>query len=246
MGLSFAIPIDVAMDIGQQLRATGRVARGRIGVVIQEVTKELAESFGLRKPQGALVSALEKGGPAQAAGIEASDIILRFDGKPVNASADLPRIVAATKPGSRAVVEVWRKGASREFTVTVADTPEDRGGPRAGPRGQGPGGPPGGQGPQQRQSLKPFGLTVIDLSAEQRAQLRLTGGALVEDAQGLAARAGIRRGDVIAAVNNIEIRSAEHLASVLGQAERGRNVALLVRRGDNALYVPLRIDPAGG
>ena len=246
MGLSFAIPIDVAMDIGQQLRTSGRVARGRIGVVIQEVTKELAESFGLRKPQGALVSGLEKGGPAQVAGIEPSDIILRFDGKPVNASADLPRIVAATKPGARAVVEVWRKGATREFSVTVADTPEDRGGPRAGPRGQGPATPPGGPGTgPQRQSLKPFGLTVVDVPAEQRAQLRIAGGALVEDAQGPAARAGIRRGDVIAAVNNVEIRSAEQLASVLAQAERGRNVALLVRRGDNSLYVPLRVDGGG-
>jgi serine protease Do len=165
----------------------------------------------------------------------------------VNSSADLPRIVAATKPGSRAVVEVWRKGAAREFTVTVADTPDDRGGPRAGPRGQqGPGGPPGapGQG-QQRQSLKQYGLTVIDLPAEQRSQMRLPGGALVEEAQGAAARAGLRRGDVVVAVNNTEIRSAEQLASVLAQAERGRNVALLVRRGENALYVPLRIEGGG-
>ena len=249
MGLSFAIPIDVAMDIVGQLRASGRVARGRIGVVIQEVTKELAESFGLKKPMGALVNSLEKGGPAQTGGIEPSDIILRFDGKPVNSSADLPRIVAATRPGSKAQVEVWRKGQTRELTVVVADTPDEKTPPRGPQRGQpapqAPGGspavPPGApQKPMVRQ-----GLSVVDLTPEQRAQLRIAGGVLVEDAQGNAARAGIRRGDVIVAVNNIEIKTAEQFNALIAQVERGRNVALLVRRGENSIYVPLRIEGNG-
>jgi len=126
MGLSFAIPIDVAMEVQGQLRQFGRVSRGRIGVVIQEVSKELAESFGLQKPAGALVNAVEKGGPAEKAGVEAGDIITKFDGKPVSSSNELPRIVGGSKPGSKASVEVWRKGATREITVTVGELPEDR------------------------------------------------------------------------------------------------------------------------
>ena len=126
MGLSFAIPIDVANDIVQQLKSVGRVIRGRIGVVIQPVTKELADSFGLQKPQGALVSSVEKGGPAEKAGVEAGDVILRFDGKPVSASEDLPRIVGGTKPGNRVPMQVWRNKASRDVQVTVAELQEDR------------------------------------------------------------------------------------------------------------------------
>ncbi len=251
MGLSFAIPIDVAMDIVTQLRSTGRVARGRIGVVIQEVTRELAESFGLKKPMGALVNSLEKGGPAQSGGIEPSDIILRFDGKVVNTSGDLPRLVAATRPGSRVPVEVWRKGQSREFTVTVADTPEERAAPRGpqrgqpGPQGQAPQPQPQPQGPNVSGRVQPRqGLSVIDLVPEQRAQLRLAAGVLVDEAQGNAARAGIRRGDVVVAINNVEIKTAEQFNALMGQFERGRNVALLVRRGENSIYIPLRIEPS--
>ena len=251
MGLSFAIPIDVAMDVVSQLRSTGRVARGRIGVVIQEVTKELAESFGLKKPTGALVNSLEKGGPAQAGGIEPSDIILRFDGKVVNASSDLPRIVAATRPGSKVPVEIWRKGQSRELAVVVADTPDEKAAPRGPQRGQ-PG--PQGQAPQapSAPSAPPNisgrvqarqGLSVVDMTADQRTQLRLNAGVLVEEAQGNAARAGIRRGDVVVAINNVEIKTAEQFNALMAQFERGRNVALLVRRGENSIYIPLRIEP---
>jgi len=251
MGLSFAIPIDLALEVSNQLRATGRVARGRIGVVIQEVTKELADSFGLKKPMGALINSLEKGGPAQLGGIEPSDIILRFDGKPVNTSSDLPRIVAATKPGNKVQVEVWRKGQSRELTVTVVDTPDDKTAARGPQRGVPPPGAPGAPGasPPAAPPQKPLarqGLSVLDLTAEQRNQLRLGAGVLVEDAQGNAARAGIRRGDVIVAINNIDIKTAEQFNALMNQFERGRNVALLVRRGENSIYVPLRIEGGGG
>ena len=125
MGLSFAIPIDVATQVVEQLRSSGTVTRGRIGVTIQELTRELAESFGLSKPEGALISSVEKNGPADKAGIEVSDVILKFDGKAVIGSADLPRIVAATRPGSKAVVELWRKGAVKQVTVEVAEMPEE-------------------------------------------------------------------------------------------------------------------------
>jgi serine protease Do len=233
MGLSFAIPIDVAMDIADQLRTAGRVSRGRIGVVIQEVTKELAESFGLSKPQGALVNSVEKGGPADKAGIEPSDVILKFNGRTVNSSADLPRIVAQTKPGSKATVQVWRKGSARDITLTVGELAEERVAARPGR--------PGAEG-KSGNTVARLGLTVSELSADQRRELNINGGLLVEDAQGPAAKAGIRRGDIVLALNNHDIKSVEQLNQLMGQFERSRSVAVLVKRGDGAIYVPIRLD----
>jgi serine protease Do len=229
MGLSFAIPIDVANEIVQQLRTTGKVTRGRIGVVIQPITKELAESFGLSKPAGALVNSVEKGGPAEKAGIESGDVILRFDGKTVNSSEDLPRIVGGTRPGSRVTVQLWRNKASREVQVTVAELQDDRAA-RQSRRG---GKPP---------ATSQYGLALSDLTDAQRRELKVEGGVLVENAQGAAARAGIRRGDVILAVNNQDVKSVEQFKELMSQAEKGRIVALLVRRGANSLYIPFRVD----
>jgi serine protease Do len=230
MGLSFAIPIDVAMDVTNQLRTTGRVSRGRIGVVIQEVTKELAESFGLSKAAGALVNSVDKGTPADKAGIEASDVILKFDGKTIESSQDLPRIVAQTRPGSKVPVQVWHKGASREVTVTVGEMPEDKVAQRPGRKETKPG-----------NVVARLGLTLIELTPEQRKEIG-TAGLLVEDAQGAAAKAGIRRGDVLLAINNQDVKTVDQLNQVLGQIEKARSVALLIRRGDSSLYVPLRLD----
>jgi serine protease Do len=231
MGLSFAIPIDVANDIVQQLKSVGRVIRGRIGVVIQPLTKELADSFGLQKPQGALVSSVEKGGPAEKAGVEAGDVILRFDGKVVNSSEDLPRIVGSTKPGNRVTMQVWRSKASRDVQVTVAELQEDRTA-------------------QQKRGAKPQpatpgvqGMSVVDLTDAQRKELKVeSGGVFVNDAQGAAARAGIRKGDVILAVNNQDVKSVEHLRELMSGVEKGRIVALLIRRGGNSLYIPFRVE----
>jgi serine protease Do len=231
MGLSFAIPIDVAMDITHQLRTAGRVSRGRIGVVIQEVTKELAESFGLPKAAGALVNSVEKGGSADKAGLEPSDVILKFDGKMVNSSADLPRMVAQTRPGSKVTMQIWRKGAAKDVTVTVGEMPEEKVAQRAGRRDSKAG-----------NVVARLGLTVSELSAEQRKELGIGGGLLVEDVQGAAAKAGIRRGDVLMALNNQDIKSVEQLTQLLNQFEKAKSVALLIRRGDGALYVPLRLD----
>jgi serine protease Do len=231
MGLSFAIPIDVAMNVSNQLRTTGRVSRGRIGVVIQEVTKELAESFGLPKASGALVNSVEKGGPADKAGIEASDVILKFDGKEVASSSDLPRIVAQTRPGSKATAQVWRKGSARDVAITVGEMPEEKVAQRPGKKESKPG-----------NLVARLGLTVSELNADQRKELALNGGLLVEDVQGAAAKAGIRRGDVLMAINNQDVKSVDQLNQLLGQFEKARSVALLIRRGDSALYVPLRLD----
>jgi serine protease Do len=234
MGLSFAIPIDVANEIAQQLRTTGRVSRGRIGVVIQPLSKELAESFGLPNARGALVNSVEKGGPAEKAGVEPGDVILRFNGKQVSSSEDLPRIVGATRPGTTATMQIWRSKASRDLRVTVGEMPDERTAQRGRP----------GE-PKQSAAPSQFGLTLAELSDAQRKELKVSGGVLVESVKGPAARAGVRRGDVILAVNNQDISSVEQFNQVMTQFEKGRIVALLIRRGTNSLYVPFRIEPNG-
>lgn len=233
MGLSFAIPIDVANGIAQQLRITGKVTRGRIGVVIQPMTKELADGFGLRKPQGALVNSVEKGGPADKAGIEAGDVILTFDGKAVNASEDLPRVVGGTKPGSKVTVKVWRNKAARDVQVTVSELTDDR------RRQQARGGKP------QPPAAVQYGMGLADLTDAQRKELKIEGGVFVDNVQGAATRAGIRRGDVILAVNNQDVKSVEQFRQLMGSFDKGRIVALLVRRGGNSLYIPFRLDGNG-
>jgi len=224
MGLSFAIPIDVAMDIAGQLKASGRVERGRLGVMIQEVTADLAESFGLKKAEGALVAEVEAGGPADKAGIQASDIILQYNGQPIRQSIDLPRMVGATKPGSVARLTTWRKGGQREVSVKVGSMPEED---RV------------AQVPQTQEKNR-AGLVVSALGDAQKQALKISAGVLVEEATGAAARAGIEAGDVILAVNNQEVNSAAELARLVdGKRQR---VALLVKRGDSAHYVSLRLD----
>ena len=231
MGLSFAIPIDVAMDISNQLRAGGKVTRGWLGVVIQEVTKELADSFGLPKAQGALVANVEKGGPADKAGIESSDIILKFDGKDVKTSTDLPRLVGAVKPGSKANVQVWRKGAMKDIAVTTGELPVDKA----------PNAPP----PFKRgktENITKLGLTLSELTADQRKELKLSAGVLVEEVKGAAAKAGLQPGDVILAINNSEVKTIEQFNQALGKLEARKNLALLVRRGETTQYITIKTD----
>src|SRR3989338_8109751 len=233
MGLSFAIPIDVATQVTEQLRTTGKVTRGRIGVSIQELTRELAESFGLSKPAGALISNVEKNGPADKAGIEASDVILKFDGKPVSSSIDLPRMVAATKPGSKVAVELWRKGGPRQITVEIAEMPEDGKLARAAKK----------LADDLAGTISRLGIAVSELSKEQLEELQISSGLLVEEVKGSAARAaGLQHGDVLLAIGSIPIRSLGQFNEILKQVGKGRNVALLVRRDDAASYVAIRLD----
>jgi serine protease Do len=231
MGLSFAIPIDVAVDVAKQLQASGRVSRGRIGVVIQEVTKELAESFGLPKPVGALVNSVEKGGAADKAGIQPSDVILKFDNKEVATSNELPRIVASTKPGAKVAVQVWRKGEKKDLQIVVGETPDERTAKRSAPAKKG-----------SSEALTKLGLTALELTPDQRKELNVANGVLVENAEGIAAKAGIRRGDVIQAVNNQEVKSVDELNRLLSPGDRARTVALLVKRGDGSIYIPLKLN----
>ena len=233
MGLSFAIPIDVANDIAQQLRTVGKVTRGRIGVVIQQVSRELADGFGLPKPVGALVNSVEKGGPADKAGIEAGDVILKFDGKAVNSSEDLPRIVGGTKPGNKVAVQVWRNKGIRDLQVVVAELVDERTSRTA------------RTGKPQPPAAAQYGMGVTELTDAQCKELKVEGGVFVDNVQGAAARAGLRRGDVILAVNNQDVKSVEQFRQLIGSFDKGRIVALLVRRGGNSLYIPLRLDGNG-
>lgn len=233
MGLSFAIPIDVATEISNQLIASGKVSRGRIGVMIQEMTKELAESFGLAKPGGALVAAVQKDGPAEKAGIEARDVILKFDGKTITTSSDLPRIVGATKPGSKVPVQIWRNGSTKEMTVMVDEIPADeKAAGRAGKRSS-----------KAPETFNRIGLALNELTAEQKKQLEIDNGLLVEDMQpGTASRAGIRPGDVILSINNQGVKTVEQFNQLLGKIEKGRNIALLVRRGGTATFITMKLN----
>jgi len=233
MGLSFAIPIDVAMDVATQLRTTGKVTRGRIGVVIQEVTRDLAESFGLSRAAGALVSSVEKGSAADKAGIQVSDVILKFDGKAVTTSLDLPRIVASTKPDSKVTVQLWRKNESREVSLVVGEMPDDS---LVAQRSE-----KEGDKANASSNVARLGLTLSMLNDVQKKELGVNNGLLVEDVLNPAVNE-LRRGDIILAIGNVEIRSLEHLNEILKQVPKGRNVALLVRRGEQISYVALKLD----
>jgi serine protease Do len=235
MGISFAIPIDEAMRVGEQLRTSGRVTRGRIGVGIAEVTKDVAEPLGLPRAAGALVRNVENGGPAEKGGIEVGDIILRYDNRPIERSTDLPRMVGNTKPGSKVPVTVWRKGANRELSVTVAEMQ-----PEQGPRAQNGARPPPAPGAGAAPQSNALGLVVADIPEDRKAQLRIKSGVLVEAADGLAARAGLRPGDVILSMNNQDVMGAKQFNEAVSKLDRTKTHIMLVRRGESAQFVPIR------
>jgi serine protease Do len=236
MGLAFAIPIDVAINVTKQIQEKGRVTRSRIGVQIQEVSRETADAFGLAKASGALVNSVEKGGPADKAGIEQGDIIVKADGRNVSSSAELPRIITAVKPGTRIVLQVWHKGAIKDINVTVAELKEDEGArPARKP-------PPG----KDKEKAKPnrMGLVLSDLSEEQKKELEIKNGVGVEEISGTA-RGDIQPGDVILALitrgTTIEARSAEQLNAQIAKAEKGSSVTFLLKRGERQFYSTIKL-----
>ena len=220
-GLSFAIPIDVAMNVGKQLQAKGHVTRGKLGVGIQDVDQALAESFGLDVPRGALVSSVEKGGPAEKAGLKEGDVILGFDGQAIDSAGQLPSAVAATDPGKAVALQVWRERAAREFSVKLGQMTDDD---EVAANDDGA-------------SSGRLGMQVRPLSPEERQQTDLSSGLLVEDVDGAAAEAGVRPGDIVIAANGTSVKSVEQLRSVISGSKN--HVALLVQRGDARVFVPV-------
>ena len=220
-GLSFAIPIDLAMNIERQIVANGKVQRGRLGLVIQEVNQSLADSFGLKKPAGALVSSVEKGSPAAKAGIEPGDVILGINGKEVVNSADLPATVATITPGETAKLQVWRGGSTRNVDVQVGKFSDEK--IAANDKAEAPNGR--------------LGVAARALTAEEQRRAEIAGGVLVQDVGGAAARAGIQPGDIILSVNGERIGSVEQLRNVVGKA--GKRVAVLVERSNSRLFIPV-------
>jgi len=224
MGLAFAIPIDVAKTVEEQLIKTGKVERGRLGIGIQEVSASLARSFGLDKPTGALVSTVEKDSPAEKAGLKAGDVVLGFNGKPIDTSSQLPPMVAQTKPGTKAEVEVWRGGKKQSLGVVVGELKPE---------------------PVARAQQKPaaasgrLGLAVRPLSAEEKKAVAGASGVVVEQVTGAAARAGIRPGDLITAVNGQPVKTVEELARLVEKTKD--TVALLIKRGDASIFVPIDV-----
>ena len=230
MGISFAIPIDEAMRVADQLRTTGRVIRGRIGVEIAPVTKDVAEAIGLGQAAGALVRNVQSDGPAQKAGVEAGDIIVKVDGTAVEKSGDLPRIIGGIKPGTRSTLQVFRRGALRDIAVTVGEFPAERAEQRA--QSQSP--------PKSAAARAALGLTVVDLTDVQKEELGVKGGVRVESVDGPAARAGIQANDVILQVGNTAVTGSAQFVELASQAEKQRTVSVLVRRGDWVNYLLIR------
>ncbi len=230
MGISFAIPIDEAMRVADQLRSGGRVVRGRIGVQIDQVTKEVAESIGLGKPIGALVRVVEADGPAAKAGVEGGDIITKVDGRTIDRAGELPRIISGIKPGTRSTLQVFRRGRYRDLSVTVGEFELERASR-----------PVGGSAPKEAApATTALGLTVSDLTEAQKKDLKVRAGVLVDAVEGAAARAGLKEGDVIQSIDNAEVTSARQFASLTAKLDKAKAISLLVRRGEWVNYFVLR------
>ena len=226
MGISFAIPIDVAMNIKDQLVTHGRVQRGRLGIAIQGVDKDLAQSFGLPDARGALVASVEPGSAAEKAGLQPGDVVLGVDGKQIGESADLPRVIGEKRPGTRIRMEVWRDGRSRDVVATLDELTADTLASTSAP--------------SQVESLNAdLGLSARALTEQEASQLRLRGGLVVEGVDGPAARAGIQRGDVILALNNQPVTSVGEFRNLLKSA--GKRFALLIQRGEARIFVPVEL-----
>ena len=230
-GISFAIPIDEAARVSDQLRATGRVTRGRIGVQIDQVNKEIAESIGLPKAQGALVRGVEAGAPAALAGVEAGDVILKFGGVAIDKSADLPRFVGNTKPGSKSTLTVFRRGATKELSVTVGEFEEEKVAKKPVAKDVKP---------KVVTAAQSWGLVVSDLTDAAKKELKIKGGVKVDAASDAAERAGLREGDVISSVANIEVNTVKEFEAVLAKTDKSKTINVQFRRGDWAQFALIK------
>ncbi|TFW33319.1 DegQ family serine endoprotease [Massilia horti] len=231
-GISFSVPIDEVMRVAEQLKKTGHVTRGKLGVKISEVTSDVAESLGLGKARGAEVALVEPGGPAEKAGIKVGDIILRFNGQPIETTRDLPRLVGASKVGSHATVTIWRRGAQQDLPVTIAELKDEMS-----ESGAASGQPKGSGGEVAPNAL---GLRVSDLTPAQKRELQVASGVVVDAATGRAASAGIEQGDLILQVNNTEVKSAAQFNSLVAKLDPNRSVAVLVSRDSVTQYLVIK------
>ena len=231
MGISFAIPMDEAMRVSDQLRSNGRVTRGRIGVQIEPVTKELAESIGLGKAQGALINRIEPGAPADKAGLEAGDVIVKIDGKVIEKSADLPRLVGNTKPGTKSNLTVFRRGATKEMSIVIAELEPEKTAKRNSETDDKP---------KATASVQGLGLVVADLTDAQKNDLKIKGGVRVESVQEQAAKAGLREGDVILAVGNFEVLQMKEFETAVAKIDKTAPVSVLFRRGELTRFALIR------
>jgi serine protease Do len=232
MGISFAIPMDEATRVAEQLRTNGRVSRGRIGVQIDQVTRDVAESIGLGRPQGALVRSVEAGSPADKAGIEAGDIITKFNGQTIDRATDLPRLVGNTRPGSKVNLSVFRRGGSRELGVIIAEIEPEKAPVRraAAPEDK----------PKASPAAQSVGLVVSDLTEPQKREAKIKGGVRVEGVAEGAQRAGIREGDIIVAIGNTEVGSVREFDAVVAKLDKAKAIPVLLRRGELASYLLIR------
>jgi serine protease Do len=219
------------MRVSEQLRSSGRVTRGRIGVQIGQVTRDVAESLGLGKQQGAFVTGVESGSPAEKAGVEAGDIIVRFDGKSIERIADLPRLVGNTKPGTKSTVTVFRRGSTLDLSIVIAEIDGDKPVVKASERNAKP---------KSSSAAHQWGLTVSDLTAAQKKEFKLKGGVRVDVATDAAARAGLREGDIIRAIANTEVHTVKDFESILSKADKTKPVNVLYQRGEWAQYALIR------
>lgn len=231
MGISFSIPMDEAVRVSDQLRSNGRVARGRIGVQIEAVSKEIAESIGLGKPVGAMVRGVEAGSPAEKAGVEAGDIITRFEGKVVEKSSDLPRLVGGTKPGTKSTLTVFRRGSTKDLSIVIAEIEADKPTVKTSARDEKAKPSAAGQA---------YGLGVGEITDAQKKELKIKGGVKVDTAIDAAARSGLREGDIILAVANTEVSSVKEFDAVLTKLDKNKPLNVLFRRGEWTQYVLIR------
>jgi serine protease Do len=226
MGISLAIPIDEVMRVVEELRTTGKVTRGRIGVQIGEVTNEVATALGLARAEGALVSSVEADSPADAAGVQPGDVILRFNDKPIARWSDLPRMVGETKPGTVAPLQVWRKGKNLTLSVKVAEIPQPK---QASTAKTAP--------PKEPAASSALGLTVVPVPTATQGKLKIKGGVMVREVSGQAAQAGIQEGDIVLSVGDTDITSPEQFVQVAGKVDKSKAIPLLVRRGDQTQWL---------
>ncbi|MES2040762.1 MAG: PDZ domain-containing protein, partial [Pseudomonadota bacterium] len=227
MGISFAIPIDEAMRVVEQLKSAGKVVRGYLGVERIDVPKEVAEGLGLAKAQGALIQRVMPGSPAEKAGVEVGDVIQKVNGTVIDKAVDLNRVVGDIKPGGKATVTVWRKGGAKDIIITVAEADAEKTPVKTGKQKAEP-------------ATNVFGLTITDLTEAQKRDAHVTGGVILEAAEGGAARAGLQAGDIITRIFNTDIKDAKEFAAVMAKVDQKKPLLLLVKRGDVSKFVAVR------